>query len=82
LNLSPVVAARPVPVFEFEDLAGLPCGCVTAAFRAVQWGVTLISLEAKGPHCLHAQHFQGQVLELGDSLDEEVEDGAEAGLAG
>ena len=74
MNLSPVTAARPVPVFEFEDLAGLPCGCVTAAFRAAQWGVTLVSLEAKGPHCTLAEHFQGQVLELGESLDGEADE--------
>jgi hypothetical protein len=74
VNVSPVVVARPAPIFEFEDLDGLPCGCVTAAFRAVQWGVTLVSLEAKGPHCRHAHHFIGQVLQLGESSEQETED--------
>lgn len=63
MNLSPVVA-RPSPVFEFDDLLGLPCGCVTACFRARQSGVSLVSVEAKGPHCLLAGHFQGNVVEL------------------
>jgi hypothetical protein len=59
-----VVATRPVPVFEFEDVAGLPCGCVTAAFHSAEWGVTLVSIEAKGPHCILPEHFIGQVVEL------------------
>jgi hypothetical protein len=65
-----VVATRPVPVFEFEDVAGLPCGCVTAAFHSTEWGVTLVSIEAKGPHCILPEHFIGQVVELaGDEGD-------------
>jgi hypothetical protein len=59
-----VVATRPVPVFEFEDLAGLPCGCVTAAFHPAEWGVTMVSIEARGPHCILPGHFVGQVVEL------------------
>ena len=64
MNPRPAVVTRPVPIFEFEDLAGLPCGCVTAAFHAAEWGVTLVSIEAKGPHCILAEHFLGQVIEL------------------
>jgi hypothetical protein len=82
VNLTPVVPARPAPIFEFEDLAGLPCGCVTAAFRAVQWGVTLVSVEAKGPHCVHTQHFQGQVLQLGENLEDEQDDDSEDTMVG
>jgi hypothetical protein len=71
--------ARPAPVFEFEALAGMPCGCVTAAYRAVQWEVSLVSIEAKGVYCPRADHFLGQVLELGDvvveSEEEEHDDG-------
>ena len=58
--------ARPAPVFEFEALTAMPCGCVTAAYRAVQWEVSLVSIEAKGPYCHRHDHFVGQVLELGD----------------
>jgi hypothetical protein len=51
-------------VFVFETLDALPCGCVTAAFRASEWNVSLVSVEAKGPYCLKPQHFIGQVLGL------------------
>ena len=53
-------------VFELEALEGLPCGCVTAAFRARPWDVAVVSLEAKGPHCILSGHTSGQVLRLGD----------------
>lgn len=68
-----IVAARPAPIFEFEDLAALPCGCVTAAFRAAQWGVTLVSVEAKGPHCILPHHFLGQVLQLAEDFEDETD---------
>lgn len=65
-------------IFELESLEGLPCGCVTAAFRARPWDVAVVSLEAKGPHCILAGHTSGQVLRLGDTSefdDDEDEDG-------
>lgn len=70
MEMRPVVVhqARPTPVFEFESLAGLACGCVTSAFHAMQFDVTLVSVEAKGPYCLRPNHFIGQVLELGEAL--------------
>jgi len=55
--------------FELEALEGLPCGCVAAAYRARPWDVAVVSLEAKGPHCILAAHAQGQVLRLGDILE-------------
>jgi len=58
--------ARTTTVFELEALEGLPCGCVAAAYRARPWDVAVISLEAKGPHCILAGHTSGQVLRLGD----------------
>jgi hypothetical protein len=65
-------------IFELESLEGLPCGCVTAAFRARPWDVAVVSLEAKGPHCILSGHTNGQVLRLGDPSefdeDEEEED--------
>jgi hypothetical protein len=62
-------------VFELEALEGLPCGCVAAAYRAKPWDVAVVSLEAKGPHCILAGHANGQILRLGDpsEFDEEEE---------
>ena len=62
-------------VFELEALEGLPCGCVSAAYRARPWDVSVVSLEAKGPHCILAGHDSGQILRLGDpeEFDEEEE---------
>ncbi len=74
MNLTSVHRPRPTPVFEFESLSALPCGCVTAAYRAVQWEVSLVSVEAKGPHCILTDHFIGQVLQLGDPLLEPYAD--------
>ena len=61
-------------IFELEALEGLPCGCVTAAFRARPWDVAVISVEAKGPHCIFSGHTNGQVLRLGDPSEFEDED--------
>ena len=61
-------------VFELEALEGLPCGCVAAAYRAKPWDVAVVSLEAKGPHCILAGHTSGQVLRLGDPAEFEDED--------
>jgi hypothetical protein len=62
-------------IFELEALEGLPCGCVAAAYRARPWDVAVISLEAKGPHCILAGHANGQILRLGDPAEfEEAEE--------
>lgn len=62
-----ISSVRPTgTVFELEALEGLPCGCVAAAYRARPWDVAVVSLEAKGPHCILAGHASGQVLRLGD----------------
>lgn len=73
MQLRPIIQARPSPVFQFETLCALPCGCVTAAYRAAEWDVSLVSVEAKGPYCPRGSHFIGQVLELGDALGPEDE---------
>ena len=65
---------RTATVFEFEALEGLPCGCVAAAYRARPWDVAVVSLEAKGPHCILAGHASGQVLRLGDPEEFDDED--------
>ena len=64
-------------VFELEALEGLPCGCVAAAYRARPWDVAVVSLEAKGPHCILAGHNSGQVLRLGDPAEFDDEDEAD-----
>jgi hypothetical protein len=70
-----VSRARPAARFEFEALEGLPCGCVAVAYRARPWEMTMISLEAKGPHCVFPGHRSGQVLHFGEPA--EVEDSDE-----
>lgn len=64
---------RSTALFELEGLEGLPCGCVAGAYRARPWDVAVVSLEAKGPHCILAGHAQGQILRLGDLADLEPE---------
>ena len=61
-------------IFELEALEGLPCGCVAAAYRARPWDVAVVSLEAKGPHCILAGHASGQILRLGDLAEFDEED--------
>ena len=69
---------KPTPtVFQLEALEGLPCGCVAAAYRARPWDVAVVSLEAKGPHCILNGHVNGQILRLGDPAefdDEETDE--------
>ena len=55
--------------FELLMLVALPCGCVTADYRASSMDVDLISLEVKGPHCTMAEHHAGHVLSIDDSRD-------------
>ena len=70
-----ISSVRPTgTVFELEALEGLPCGCVAAAYRARPWDVAVVSLEAKGPHCILAGHTSGQILRLGDPSEFEDND--------
>lgn len=55
-------------VFEFESFEALPCGCVAGAYRAAPFAVSLVRLEAKGPHCVRFEHSEDQVLDV--ELDE------------
>lgn len=59
---------------ELESLQSLPCGCVSAAYRALPWSVEMVRLEAKGPHCVHIDHAAGRLLGFGETLDEEDAD--------
>lgn len=64
--------------FRLETLELLPCGCVVAIQRVAQSGVRLISLEAKGPHCLFHEHRPNKVMRLGEmpESDEDYDDEA------
>ncbi len=64
--------------FDVETLELLPCGCVAALRRADPWPVKVVSLEAKGPYCLAADHTPGTMLKVsdpGDWLEEDEDDG-------
>ena len=63
-------------VFELEALEGLPCGCVAAAYRARPWDVAVVSLEAKGPHCILAATRAGRscAWAIPSEFDEEETD--------
>ena len=77
LATSVAPATRTPTLLELVALDSLPCGCVAAAFRARPWDLTVVSLEAKGPHCPNRGHDQGRVLELGVASDLLGEDSEE-----
>jgi hypothetical protein len=55
--------------FRLDTLEGLPCGCIVAVQSVRPSGVTVVSLEAKGPHCTHAMHRPNKVIRLGEPFD-------------
>jgi hypothetical protein len=61
----------PAAAFHFHGLTGMPCGCVAVAYRSFQWSVGMVSLEAKGPHCVLAGHEVGRVLEMNDLFEDD-----------
>ena len=73
-----ISSVRPTgTIFELEALEGLPCGCVAAAYRARPWDVGVVSLEAKGPHCVYLEHRANKVIRLGEvpeAFDDEYYD--------
>ena len=72
-----IPAGRGPAVLELLELDSLPCGCVAAAYRARIWGLAVVSVEAKGPHCPHAHHAQGRMLEVGAMSDLAARDAEE-----
>ncbi|HVB38791.1 MAG TPA: hypothetical protein VND92_09650, partial [Vicinamibacterales bacterium] len=56
---------------ELLALESLPCGCVAGDFRARPLDVEIVSIEAKGPHCLQRTHQVGEMLDLGDLTDDD-----------
>jgi hypothetical protein len=61
-------------MLELEALESLPCGCVAAAYRARPWDLAVVSLEAKGPHCILSGHLSGQILRLGDPIEVDADE--------
>jgi hypothetical protein len=58
------VRARQSPHYTLDALHALPCGCVAAVFRTQALDLEVVSLEARGPHCVYQQHQMGRVLGL------------------
>jgi hypothetical protein len=58
---------RQTGTYTLDTLHALPCGCVAAVFRAQPLDTEIVSLEARGPHCMYAEHETGRVLGLSTS---------------
>ena len=48
--------------FTLSTLQALPCGCVAAIYHALPLDTEVVSVEARGPHCLYLQHQVGRLL--------------------
>lgn len=57
--------ARHTPLYALDALHALPCGCVAAVYRTDGLDLEVVAVEARGPHCLYAQHRMGRVLGVG-----------------
>ena len=55
--------------YELDTLHALPCGCVAAIYRAQPLDTEVVSLEARGPHCVYSHHEAGSVLGLSTTDD-------------
>jgi hypothetical protein len=55
--------------FQLEALERLPCGCVVAMHSVQPSGVSVVSIEAKGPHCTLRGHRANKVIRLGEGFD-------------
>lgn len=60
------VRARQLTQYSLDTLHALPCGCVAAVYHTPPLDLEVVSLEARGPHCIYAQHQMGLVLGLGE----------------
>jgi hypothetical protein len=70
MNMSPRSSVDRVrPDLEFQALERLQCGCVALVQQARPWPVAVVSIEAKGPHCILSRHAAGKVMRLGDVWD-------------
>jgi hypothetical protein len=70
MNMAPLSRAGVgTPRMEFDGLERFPCGCIALVEHTRPWPVTVISIEAKGPHCILPAHSAGRVVRLGDGWD-------------
>lgn len=60
---------RQTGTYALDTLHALPCGCVAAVYRTQPLDTEIVSLEARGPHCLHTHHETGRVLGLSTAAD-------------
>ena len=58
------IRARQSLHYALDALHALPCGCVAAVYRTQPLDTEIVSVEARGPHCVYAQHELGRVLGL------------------
>lgn len=72
-------ARMDVGEFRLEMLESLPCGCVVAIQRMPQSGMRMVSMEAKGPHCIYPEHHANKVIRLGE-WTQDTDDYDEAGV--
>ena len=63
------VRGRQAPHYALQTLHALPCGCVAAVYRAQPLDTEVVSVEARGPHCLYVQHQIGHVLGVSTDAD-------------
>ena len=60
---------RQTGTYTLDTLHALPWGCVAAVFRTQPLDTEIVSLEARGPHCVYADHETGRVLGLSTAGD-------------
>jgi hypothetical protein len=61
------IRARQALHYTLDALHALPCGCVAAVYRTQPLDAEIVSLEARGPHCLYSQHQQGRLLGMNEA---------------
>jgi hypothetical protein len=65
MRRSTEIRARQSPHYSLDALHALPCGCVAAVYRTGPLELEVVSLEARGPHCVYRQHQAGRLLGMG-----------------
>jgi hypothetical protein len=60
---------RQTGTYALDTLHALPCGCVAAVYRTQPLDTEIVSLEARGPHCVYSDHEAGRVLGLSTAED-------------
>ena len=60
---------RQTGTYALDTLHALPCGCVAAVYRTQPLDTEIVSVEARGPHCVYADHETGRVLGLSTAND-------------